>query len=207
MNINVIDAPLIVGIGGGANSNSSTEKLLSLALEEARTHGVRSELFGGQHLALLPHYATPGATVSPEGKALVAAIRRADGLIIASPGYHGSLSGVVKNAIDYVEETARDSRPYFTDLPVGLIAVAGGAQAAMSTLCALRTIVHALRGWPTPFGASLNSSTMQFRDGVCIDTTAIDHIKLVSAQVATFALRAKRIRPTGNQEREDKAWL
>src|SRR3546814_6783254 len=75
---------------------------------------------------------------------LVAAVRDADGLILASPGYHGSISGLVKNAIDYLEETARDRRVYLHGLPVGLIATAFGWQATGGTLLAMRSIVHAL---------------------------------------------------------------
>src|SRR3546814_8041656 len=90
---------------------------------------------------------------------LVAAVRDADGLILASPGYHGSISGLVKNAIDYLEETARDRRVYLHGLPVGLIATAFGWQATGGTLLAMRSIVHALRGWPTDRKSKrLNSS-------------------------------------------------
>lgn len=34
---------------------------------------------------------------------------------------------------------------------------AAGWQGAVSTLTALRSIVHALRGWPTPLGIALNT--------------------------------------------------
>ena len=41
---------------------------------------------------------------------------------------------------------------------MGLIATAAGWQAAVSTLQALRTITHALRGWPTPMGLAINTA-------------------------------------------------
>jgi FMN reductase len=79
-------------------------------------------------------------------------------VIVGSPGYHGTLSGLVKTALDYVELLRGDARVYFDGLPVGLIATAGGWQAAVSTLHALRTITHSLRGWPTPMGLAINTS-------------------------------------------------
>jgi len=85
------------------------------------------------------------------------ALRSADAVIVGSPGYHGTLSGLVKTALDYVEALSKDERPYFDGLPVGLIATAAGWQAAVSTLQALRTITHALRGWPTPIGLAINT--------------------------------------------------
>src|SRR3546814_1991625 len=82
----------------------------------------------------------PRATLRPDdARAFVDAVRDASALIIASPGYHGSSSGVVKNALDLLQETARDERPYLADMPVGLITTPHGWQATGSTIAALRS--------------------------------------------------------------------
>ncbi|HUD93489.1 NADPH-dependent FMN reductase [Sphingobium sp.] len=179
--------PVIIGIGGTAAAGSSTEQALALALASAERQGAQTRLFGSAHLLALPHYLSPGTGQSPEGQELVAAIRAADGVIIASPGYHGSISGLVKNAIDFIEETAKDPRVYLDGVPVGLIATAYGWQATGSTLATLRAIVHALRGWPTPLGAAINSSGGIFRDGACSDEAAAGQLELVGRQVSYFA--------------------
>lgn len=184
------EAPLIVGIGGSPYASSSTERALALALAEADRLGARTLLIGGECIARLPHYLTPDAASSSDARDMVEAIRLADGLVIASPSYHGSISGLIKNAIDYLEETAHDARPYLTDLPVGLIAVASGNQAATATLLALRTIVHALRGWPTPFGATINTSGGMFDNGICKDAAVETQLRLVGAQVEGFVTRS-----------------
>jgi FMN reductase len=179
--------PFIVGIGGAHNIGSSTEQALIVALNSAEKAGARTQLFGGETLLRLPHYLSPGTPDSSEGKELVAAIRAADGVIIASPGYHGSISGLVKNAIDYFEETSKDARVYLDGVPVGLIATAYGWQATGTTLATLRSIVHALRGWPTPLGAAINSSGGIFKGGVCTDEGAARQLDLVGRQVYEFA--------------------
>ncbi len=158
-----------------------------MALTSAQQLGAQTLLFGGADLVRLPHYLTPGAMDVPEARALVDSVRRADGIVIASPGYHGSISGLVKNAIDYVEETAKDSRAYLDGVPVGLIVTAYGWQATGSTLAALRSIVHALRGWPTPLGAAVNSSGGLFSDGKCVDAAVCEQLALVGRQVHDFA--------------------
>jgi FMN reductase len=185
----IMPTPLIVGIGGTPSAGSSTEAALRLALAEAERRGARTQLFGGQALAELPLYLTPAARTAPVAAALVEAVRAADGLIIASPGYHGSISGLVKNALDYLEDTARDPRPYLTGVPVGLVVTAYGWQATGSTLAALRAIVHALRGWPTPLGATVNSALCTFADGGCSDAAMAQQIALVGQQVFEFAHR------------------
>jgi FMN reductase len=59
-------------------------------------------------------------------------------VIVATPGYHGSISGVVKNALDTLELTRGDARPYFTGRAVGIVITAEGWQAAGTTLTTLR---------------------------------------------------------------------
>ena len=185
----------IVGIGGTTAPGSSTEQALQIALRAAKAEGAEVTLFDGASLAALPHYAMGVASASDEGRRLVAAIRGAHGLVIASPGYHGSISGLVKNAIDYIEETAKDSRVYLDGLPVGLIVTAYGWQATGSTLATMRSIVHALRGWPTPLGAAIRAVSGMFREGQCNDPGAASQLELVGKQVVEFA-RLRKAAPS-----------
>lgn len=194
MQVNEPERPLVIGIGGTAKAGSSTECALSLALAASAQDGARTQMFDGQYLISLPHYGTQESFVSREGRALVDALRSADGIILASPGYHGSISGLLKNTIDYVEDMANDPRTYLDGLPIGLIATAHGWQAAASTLAALRSIVHALRGWPTPLGVTLNTSGGLFKEGRCNDVTAAKQLALVGNQVTEFA-RLRCLRP------------
>lgn len=147
--------PLIVGIGGTTRNGSTSERLLHQSLAVAAEFGGETLAFTGDRL-VFPIYGT-GRPGSQELE-FIDALRRCDGVIIASPGYHGSVSGMIKNALDYAEELRGDARPYLEGRPVGLIAAAAGWQAAGSTLGHLRAMVHALRGWPTPLGIIANSS-------------------------------------------------
>ena len=181
--------PLVVGIGGTTGGVSSTERALRIALEAADEAGFRIRMFGGADMAKLPLYdpRAPGRTA--EEQEFVETVRQASAMIIASPGYHGSISGLVKNTLDLLEETARDeARPYLADMPVGLIATAYGWQATGSTIAALRSIVHALRGWPTPFAAAINSQVTRFDEaGGASDPAVVEQLRLIGRQVARFA--------------------
>lgn len=180
--------PLVVGIGGTIGGVSSTERALRIALDAASQEGFRTRMFGGADMARLPLYDPRATERTEQEREFVDTVRQASALIIASPGYHGSISGVVKNALDLLEETAKDERPYLADMPVGLIATAYGWQATGSTIAALRSIVHALRGWPTPFAAAINSQVTKFDDdGGSSDAAVLDQLRLVGRQVARFA--------------------
>ncbi|MDB5576277.1 MAG: reductase [Bradyrhizobium sp.] len=192
--------PLVVGIGGTAGGNSSTERALRIALEAAEREGFRTLMFGGADMARLPLYDPRASERTESERAFVDAVRQASALIIASPGYHGSVSGLVKNALDLLEETAKDLRPYLADMPVGLIATAYGWQATGSTIAALRSVIHALRGWPTPFAAAINSQITKFDDaGGCSEQAVIDQLATVGRQVARFVAPAiARRRPSAS---------
>jgi len=188
-------SPLVVGIGGTIGSVSSTERALRIAMTAAADEGFRTHVFGGEDLARLPLYNPRAAERTEAEQVFVETVRQASAIIIASPGYHGSISGLVKNALDLLEETAKDERPYLADLPVGLIATAYGWQATGSTIAALRSIVHALRGWPTPFAAAVNSQQTRFdEDGRINDASVEGQLRLVGQQVARFAPLAGTIR-------------
>jgi len=179
--------PFILGIGGTTRHGSSTERALQVALDAAAAEGAQTELIGGADLQL-PMYdpAVPG--LPPEAERLIAAVRRCHGLIIASPGYHGTMSGMIKNAIDYIEELRDDASPYLDGRAVGCIACAFGWQATGTTLVALRSIVHSLRGWPTPLGVGINSALPVFAPGGgCIDETFRFQLETVGKQVVEFA--------------------
>tara|TARA_R110001606_G_scaffold9469_8_gene40908 strand:- start:3517 stop:4119 length:603 start_codon:yes stop_codon:yes gene_type:complete len=181
--VNQTKKPFILGIGGTTSPVSSTEMALAISLKAAEAAGAETELFGSDRLMALPHYRSDPAGLNQTGKDLVALVRRADGFLISSPGYHGTVSGLVKNAIDYIEETSTDDRVYLDGLPIGLIVTAYGWQAVGSTLAALRSIVHALRGWPTPLGVGINASGGMFSEGICTDQSVNEQLKMVAKQV------------------------
>jgi FMN reductase len=130
---------------------------------------------------------------SPELAEMLDAVREADGVMISTPGYHGSVSGLIKNALDGLEGLRDDARPYLDGRAVGCIVSADGWQAGGTVLSALRTIVHALRGWPTPLGVTLNPSAGKLFDqaGELSDKRDARQIEMMAGQVVEFA-RATR---------------
>lgn len=178
-------APFIVGIGGTTRPGSSTESALRVALRHAETLGAETRLFGGEALAALEGY-SPEQTSRSEGqRAIVEAVRKADAVIFASPGYHGGVSGLVKNAIDLLEDLRADGRVYLDGMPVGCIVTAAGWQGCNTTLGAMRSIVHALRGWPTPLGVTLNTAGVKLFDanGDCSDEQVAASLRTLAEQV------------------------
>ncbi|MGW8697767.1 NADPH-dependent FMN reductase [Streptomyces eurythermus] len=177
----------VVGVGGSSRPESTAEQALRTVLDAAQKRGASVRLISGPSLAM-PLYDPRHGAGAPQARRLLSAIAGADGLVLASPAYHGGISGLVKNALDHVEELREDIRPYLSERAVGCVAVAHGWQGAVSTLAALRDVTHALRGWPTPLGAAINTSTVRFSPaGACEDPHVQGQLEEIAAQVVEFA--------------------
>jgi FMN reductase len=176
----------IVGIGGTLRSGSSTEKIVRAILAHAEALGARVTMFAGPELAF-PMYEPGTNERGPAVSAMIAALRDADAVVVGSPGYHGSVSGLIKNALDYTEDMSADPRPYFHGRPVGCVATGAGWQGANGTLVALRQIVHSLRGWPSPLGIAANSREPLFDgEGNCMQSELQAQIEAMAIQLLEF---------------------
>jgi FMN reductase len=186
-----MSAPLhLVGVGGTTNPGSTTELALATALRAAEQLGVSTKLIAGPALARLPIYAPEQTQRTDAQREFIDAVRAADGLLLATPAYHAGMSGLVKNAIDLLEDLRDDARPYLHDRAVGCIVTAYGWQGAGTTLTSVRTIVHALRGWPTPLAVTMNTAERLFNEqGECIDEKVRTQLVMLAAQVVQFAQR------------------
>lgn len=178
----------VVAVGGTTRPNSSTERALRLALVAAEEAGATTTLFSGPDLAELPMYAPEHPDRVEVAGRLVTELRRADGVILGSPAYHGSISGLVKNALDYTEDMRDDERAYLSGRACGVVATGYGWQGVVATLQTLRQIVHALRGHPTPLGAGVNSLETKFaEDGTVSDDKAAFQLAMVGSEVVALA--------------------
>ncbi|MEW4211314.1 NADPH-dependent FMN reductase [Priestia megaterium] len=73
-----------------------------------------------------------------EVQELIKKIEKGDGILLATPEYHGAMSGALKNAFDFLNSA------YFAHKPVALLAVSGGGKGGINALNNLRTVTRAL---------------------------------------------------------------
>lgn len=162
-----------------------TEACLREALHAAEQGGTRVQLFSAEALEL-PMFDPTVSHRDGRARTLIETIRECDGLVLGSPAYHGGLSGLVKNALDYLEDLRDDARPYLDGRAVGCVVCADGGQATATTLTSLRNIVHSLRGWPTPLGVTVSSSRV-VSDGAVADEQLRERLHIMGQQVVDFA--------------------
>ncbi|MBX8690781.1 NADPH-dependent FMN reductase [Mycolicibacterium porcinum] len=178
--------PFVVGMGGTLRADSSTERAVRYCLEAVERQGGRTRMFAGPDLEL-PMYAPHSLERTPAALEFVSALRDADAVVVGSPGYHGAISGLVKNALDYIEDLREDPRVYLDNTPWGCISCAYGWQAAVGTLGQLRSIGHALRAWPTPLGVAINSADKIWSEtGELADGTVRGQLDMLATQLLNF---------------------
>jgi FMN reductase len=181
----------VVGIGGTLRSGSSTELAIRGVLKHVMAAGAETTMMAGVDLNF-PIYTPGNVNMTAAVAEFLRVLRRADAIVIGSPGYHGGISGLVKNALDYVEETAKDEAPYFEGRPVGCISTGAGWQGANSALQALRSVTHALRGWPTPLGIALNSRNPLFSvEGESLDEGIEGQFRVMAQHILQFYSRSR----------------
>jgi FMN reductase len=102
--------------------------------------------------------------------------RRSDAMIWSSPTYHGTMSDVIKNAIDFTELLANDSRPYLQGCAVGLVAVNDNTP--------FTTIAHELPAWLAPTKVMVTKATFA-EDLICTDERCYTYlVRLVNELLA-----------------------
>lgn len=154
----VTATPHLVAIGGSLRAKSRSRAAAAFAIGIARERGLSAELIDLHELDL-PLYAPDFALTDyapqhqPGIVRLVAACRAASAMIWCSPTYHGTVSGLFKNAIDFVELLSDDSPSYLTGRKVGLIAINDS-----KTFSAMSNSVHELRAWLAPTHVLLDGS-------------------------------------------------
>jgi FMN reductase len=160
-----------------------------MALKFTRDFGAETKTYAGKDL-MLPIYDPDSARETDQARPLIEDLRRADGVILSSPCYHGGISGLIKNAIDYTEEMRNDQRAYLDGRAIGVIACGHGNQGPAMVLAQLRQIGHSLRGWNVPLGIAINSAVVRFEHGVCLEVGLVKQIEIMAGQIAEHARKS-----------------
>lgn len=173
----------VVAICGSLRKGSSTHAALQIALAAAKDAGAEVELLELGEYELVFQGSVANESDYPPGVfKLREKVKRAHGILLGSPEYHGSFSGVLKSALDLM------GFDEFENKVVGLIGVSGGRMGAANALSMLRTVGTALHAWVVPKDASIPNSSQAFdAEGNLHDPELAARVKAVGKQVTEFA--------------------
>ena len=153
----------IVGIGGSLRPNASSYQALAVAIQRVQALGADTQVLDLRQMNLPFCNGEKEYPDYPDVMRLREAVQEADGLILATPEYHGSVSGVLKNALDLM------SFDQLSGKVTGLISVLGG-QSNSNALNDLRVIMRWVHGWVIPEQVAIGQSWKAFdKDGKLLD--------------------------------------
>ncbi len=145
----------IVGIGGSLRQNSYSQLALNVAASRVEALGAQMEILDLRQMQLPFCNGEEEYAGYPDLERLRNTVKQADGLILSTPEYHGSISGVLKNALDLMDFEQLDGKV------AGLISVLGG-QPNSNALNDLRLIMRWVHAWVIPEQIAIGQSWKAF---------------------------------------------
>ncbi|AGY60107.1 NADPH-dependent FMN reductase [Gloeobacter kilaueensis] len=171
----------IIGLCGSLRASSYSEKALLLALAAAERAGAEVEYLDFKKMDLPFCDGGDSYPDHPDVQVLKSKVKAAAGLIISTPEYHGSFSGVIKNALDLM------SFEEFTDKVWGVISVLGGGQNS-NALNDLRTVARWVHSWVVREQVAIGQAWKQFdTEGKLVDPKLQERLDKLAQEVVRSA--------------------
>jgi FMN reductase len=190
----MIDPPSVrlFGIGGSTREASMSRVALTAALRVAEEQGTVTSLASVRELNLpLWNSDLTFADYPPTLGQLLDEVRAADGLLLNSPTYHGTISGAMKNTLDLLDFLGSDDPPYLNGKPVALLGYGGAS--AMNVINSLYHAVRALGGVVVPTVVVLSRDQLDTQTATIIDPAAHRRVHgMIREVIEMAALRALR---------------
>ncbi|MBI3639855.1 MAG: NAD(P)H-dependent oxidoreductase [Thaumarchaeota archaeon] len=136
----------ILGVGSSLREGSSSTAMLKIALDFVKKHGAETRLLDLKQTNL-PLYDPNENQSGLELRKVEEDVKWADAFILATPDYHGSMSGTMKNFLDYFwSEFAGKTFGY----------ICASHEKGLTVMDQMRTAVRQCYGWSLPYGISVN---------------------------------------------------
>jgi NAD(P)H-dependent FMN reductase len=180
----------VLGVAGSTRQSSYSTRALKIALEHAKKHGAEVRLLE-LNRTVLPLY-NPSAPASKEVEHAAEAIAWADAFILASPDYHGSMSGALKNFLDHFYEE-------FAGKVFGYIVASH--EKGLTVMDQMRTAVRQCYGWSMPYGVSTNGP-QDFTGQETANTKLSSRLRMMARDLVIYGrlVRDQFIRDYGSNE-------
>lgn len=164
----------ILGVGSSMRKNSYSTLTLKICLEFAKKQGIETRLLDLQHTQLPMFYSEEIETA--EIKKAKDAVKWADAFILATPDYHGSMSGSLKNFLDY----------FWSDFAGKLFGyICASHEKGLTVMDQMRTAVRQCYGWSLPYGISINGDE-DFENGDLKNLKIRARLEMLSHDLAVY---------------------
>jgi len=175
----------IMGICGTYDLDSANGRMLELLLDECRKLGAETVVW--DHGAKpLPLVGAKGSWDDENVKEFQELAISSDAFILSSPEYHGTMSGVMKNSLDWLYSKHTSGKVF------GLMSTLGG-QASNNTLNHMRIAARWIYGWVAPEQIAVPHIKEAFNeDGTLVDEKIQERVSDLASSVVTNTAKLRR---------------
>ena len=132
----------VMGICGTYTLESANGRILEIISEKLKSRGIDWVVWDNKENSL-PFVGEEGCWDHPNVKKYKELADSADAFVLSSPEYHGTMSGVMKNSLDWLSFDQTSGKVF------GFISTSGG-QPNTTTLNHMRTVVRWIHGFSIP---------------------------------------------------------
>ncbi len=178
--------PTILMFAGSAREGSFNRRLLAVAKGLIEREGAQVDVveLGELGLPIFHQDLEAREGIPPAASALKSAMKAADGLLIASPEYNGSLTALLKNTIDWVSRAEEGDPPRqiaaFAGKVVSIVSASPGGLGGLRGLAHLRDVLSGVGAIVLPAQYALGGAHKAFDDeGALVDErsrAALTHV-------------------------------
>jgi len=197
--------PTILAFAGSTRSDSLNKKLARAAAAGAAEAGAAVTVIDLRDypLPLFDEDREKAEGLPENGKKLRELFLSHDGLLIASPEYNGSITGVLKNTIDWLSRRQGDEAPLicFREKVALLVAASPGGLGGLRSLRHLHTILHGLQVVVLPEQKAIPAANKVFGADGITDEKLAGEVARLGARLAemTARIHGKRHDPSPAQ--------
>ena len=193
----------VLGVAGSMRQESYSTRALEMVLEEAKKYNAESYMLELRKINLPlydPSEITPDEFSSNNNnlvlERITTSLRWADVFVLASPDYHGSMSGGMKNFLDYFWEV-------FAGKKFGYIVASH--EKGLTVADQMRTAVRQCYGWSMPYNISINGERDFDSKGNLVNSALAKRIKMLARDLVTYGtlIRRQFLQDVANQEISD----
>jgi NAD(P)H-dependent FMN reductase len=193
----------VLGVAGSMRQESYSTRALKMVLEEAKKYNAESYMLELRKINLPlydPSEITPDEFSSNNNnlvlERITTSLRWADVFVLASPDYHGSMSGGMKNFLDYFWEV-------FAGKTFGYIVASH--EKGLNVADQMRTAVRQCYGWSMPYNISINGERDFDSKGNLVNSALAKRIKMLARDLVTYGtlIRRQFLQDVANQEISD----
>lgn len=178
----------IVGIQGSLRPGSYSKQAAQIALNRAERLGASVEFLDLQVLNLPFCSGAKAYPEYPDVERLQSAVTKADGLILVTPEYHGSVSGVLKNALDLLSFEQLEGKV------TAAISILGG-QVNSNALNDLRLITRWVHAWMVPEQVAIGQAWKAFDEAGNLTDPKLE--ERIDEMVQSLVRSAQQLRGKG----------